>query len=227
MKKYGLLLLWHLPIALFAQSPTLRETTMLKELNLVRSNPAAYAVYVEAYLAKQLKGAEEQRGYTVNRHTVIRNGKKTVTTDTTYTGGGYDPTHINQAEVSAARELLAELRTTKPMQSLALLPCLYECAREQGLYCRSLQKMTHDNPKGKLSTRILNRCTTLRGCAENWCAGAPSIRQSMIVLLVDGSIPSRSHRRNILNATYRYAAVYDIGAVGVYRSNCWVQEFGL
>ena len=60
---------------------------------------------------------------------------------------------------------------------------------------------------------------------ENLVGGPADVREAVILLLVDDGIPSRGHRKTLLNKDWQYGATYKIGKVG-YMPNCWVQKFG-
>ena len=60
---------------------------------------------------------------------------------------------------------------------------------------------------------------------ENLVGGPESVRESVIILLIDEGIPSRGHRKTLMRPDWEYVACYKIGMVGD-MPNVWVQKFG-
>jgi len=60
---------------------------------------------------------------------------------------------------------------------------------------------------------------------ENLVGGPASVREAVIILLIDEGIANRGHRKTLLNPNWKYAAAFKIGQVGG-MPNCWVQKFG-
>jgi uncharacterized protein YkwD len=208
----------------FAQST--REKLMLREINMVRANPKAYVEFVQEYLRIQERGMAIPRTPTISTATRIANGKKTVKRDTVWTGGGFDKSHINKNAVAAAKQLIAELQKMKPTTMLTPTECLTKAAKDQGDHCKSTGKLSHTGKNGlQIHERLPKFCTKLGFGSENLAAGSVSVRESMLQLLVDGNVPDRGHRKNLLNPDHTMVGVYETGKFNMYATG-WVQEFG-
>lgn len=171
------------------------ELTMLDEINLLRSNPAGYIQYVEQY-RRELQRVE------INS-----------------SAGPPYPT---------IDELIAELRRTPALPLLEPTPCLYEVAKKHGIYQQSIKTLTHDGP-GFIQPfeRIIAGCKEMGMILgnENLISGVPSIRGSVIELLVDHGVSKRGHRKNLLNPRWKYGVTYKVGYIGQ-SPHSWVQKFG-
>ena len=204
---------------------TAREQQMVAAINRVRTQPQAYIKDIEAYIATQQQ-PKTVRVPTITTNTATRNGIKTVTRDTVWQTEVISSAQQGAAEVGAARELIAELQKTKPMPPLQPIQCLCDAAKGQGKYCQRNGKLSHAGERGNdLAARINAACAQIANGAENLGGGADTVEQALLNLLLDTRVPSRNHRKNLLNATYLYIGVSDIGKVGDY-DNCWIQDFG-
>lgn len=128
--------------------------------------------------------------------------------------------------ISTAKELIGILKKTKPMGKLTPLPCLYEVAQKHAEDQKPTGDINHQGSDGAWPwDRILKGCTDLVDGNENIVAGPSSVRQSVIILLVDDGIKSRGHRNNLINPDWKYVTCYKIGQVGE-MPNYWLQLFG-
>ena len=164
------------------------ELAMVDEINLVRSNPAGYIPYVEAYKAKILRG----EGF---------------------------------GSAAVCDELIAELRSTPPRSILKPRECLYRAARVHGEDQRPTGDTNHVGTDGSWPwDRVLRACPELTDGNENLVGGPSTVRESVMILLIDDGIPNRGHRKTMLQEDWRYVACYKIGKVGM-MPNSWVQKF--
>lgn len=123
-------------------------------------------------------------------------------------------------------ELIAELKNTNPMSLLVPSECLYTAARNHAESERSKGDIDHRGKDGLMPwDRAKNACPNMADGNENIVGGPSSVRNSVIVLLIDEGIPNRGHRKTLLNKDWRYAACYGAGTVGE-MPNCYVQMFG-
>lgn len=100
---------------------------------------------------------------------------------------------------ATANELKKELKKMKPVGALVFSKALYESCKKHGDYLAKTKKFVHS--KGNY--------------AENIQYGHNSVRYAVIDLLIDHGVPSRGHRKNILNPEYKHFAVYEVpGKVG-------------
>lgn len=183
------------PAAARATYMTADELVMLDEINLLRSNPAGYIQYVEQYRR------ELQR---------------------------YDIKSSAGSPYPTIDELIAELKRTPALPLLEPTPCLYDVAKKHGKYQQSIETLTHDGP-GFIQPfeRIIESCKEIGMILgnENLVTGVPSIRGSVIELLVDHGVSKRGHRKNLLNPRWKYGVTYKVGNIGQ-SPHSWVQKFG-
>ena len=165
------------------------ENDMLREINLMRGNPAGYVRYVREYANRANSG----QGFPVSQTTV--------------------------------NELIGELQRTQPLSILQPMPCVYEAARKHGEDIRQRGDSGHVGSDGSYPwDRVLRECPTLADGNENLVAGPSTVRDAVIMLLLDEGIPNRGHRRTMMQADWKYGATYKIGQVGIF-PNSWVQKF--
>lgn len=98
------------------------------------------------------------------------------------------------SERSAANELKNELKKMVPLRPLVFSKQLYQSCKNHGSYVSKTKKFVHS--KGDY--------------AENIQYGQSEVRNAVIDLLIDDGIPSRGHRKNILNPKNKYFAVFEI-----------------
>ncbi len=130
------------------------------------------------------------------------------------------------SSLAVCDELIAELRRTPPLSILKPTPCIYNAAKKHGLDQKARGSTGHDGSDGSWPwDRVKRECTQMTDGNENLVGGPADVREAVILLLVDDGIPSRGHRKTLLNKDWEYAAMYKIGKVG-FMPNCWVQKFG-
>ena len=130
------------------------------------------------------------------------------------------------SSLAVCDELIAELRQTPALSILRPEPCIYNAAKKHGLDQKSRGSTGHDGSDGSWPwDRVKRECTQMTHGNENLVGGPADVREAVILLLVDDGIPSRGHRKNLLNKDWVYGATYKIGKVG-FMPNCWVQKFG-
>ena len=130
------------------------------------------------------------------------------------------------SSIEVCDELIAELRNTPPLSILQPLSCIYEAAKKHGMDQKQRGSTGHNGTDGSWPwDRVKRECTELTDGNENLVGGPSSVREAVLLLLVDDGIPSRGHRKTMLNKDWKYGACYKIGQVG-FMPNCWVQKFG-
>lgn len=129
--------------------------------------------------------------------------------------------------ISAARELIDQLRRTPPLQSLEASECLYRTVKKHGDYYRETgRELDHVGRGGSnIGDRIKADCPDYADGSENLSLGVGDIRKIILWLLVDNGLPDRGHRKNLLNPKFKYCACYNAGTIGDWNDN-WVQNFG-
>ena len=127
---------------------------------------------------------------------------------------------------SVVNELVSELNALSRLSTLQPSECIYNIARKHGEDQKPLGDVNHRGRDGLSAyERITKACPSLSDATENLVAGPSSVRESVIILLIDEGIPNRGHRRALLNPKWRYVGCYKIGQVGSW-ANYWVQNFG-
>jgi uncharacterized protein YkwD/LysM repeat protein len=130
------------------------------------------------------------------------------------------------ASSATAAELIAELRNTSPMAVLQNSDCLHRAAHWHAESQRPKGDIDHQDIKGTWPwDRAKAYCTDMTDGNENIVGGPAAVRNSVVVLLLDEGIPTRGHRKNLLNRDWRQVACYAANKVGD-MPNCYVQMFG-
>jgi len=177
-----------------------RESNMIQEINLLRTNPKGYILFIEDYIGAMQNeidvgvSSKEQRFY--------------------------------KTEIKTAQELITELEQTKPLSKLEPHKGVYEAAKGHGLDMIKNKYFDHIGTDGsKPWERIMENAPELTDANENLVGGPYDIRQAVIILLVDTGIRERGHRKTLLNPDWSYVACYEIGSINTLE-NCWIQNFG-
>ncbi|MEM7104480.1 MAG: CAP domain-containing protein [Bacteroidota bacterium] len=171
-----------------------REREMIKEINLVRTNPKGYIQYIENY-KKDIQKVK------------------------------YNDIDYLERELIASDELIKQLRTMTSVSELKDHRELHNVAMGHGI---TIQKRGYSSHLGNDGTypwdRISKAVPELIDGNENLVGGAESVRDAVILLLVDSGIQGRGHRKTILQKDWEYVACYEVGEVGGIK-NYWVQNF--
>lgn len=129
---------------------------------------------------------------------------------------------VAQATVA---ELIGVLESTPPLSTLQPMRCVYDAARKHGDDIRQRGNSNHVGSDGSYPwDRVLRECPQLTDGNENLVAGPATVRDAVIMLLLDEGIPERGHRVTLMQPDWRYGATYKIGQVGSF-PNSWVQKF--
>ena len=127
--------------------------------------------------------------------------------------------------IQTAVELIDELRTAQPLNTLKPKQCLYNTAVNHGKDEKRNGASSHQGSDGSWPwDRILKGCPDLQDGNENLVGGPDDIRRAVMLLLVDDGIPNRGHRKAILNPAWKYVACHKVGTIGS-MPNSWVQNF--
>ena len=162
------------------------EKDVVLELNKVRSNPQKYA---EMYIKPRLvyfDGSYNGRGYSEpGKITLITNeGKKSV------------------------EECYNVLKGTKNMSALKPSKGMSSAAKGHVLEQGKRGTVGHNRADGSSFSTVMNRYGSWGGiCAENISYGKGDARAIVIQLLVDDGVPSRGHRKSVIDSYF--------GVVGV------------
>ncbi len=129
-------------------------------------------------------------------------------------------------DMVVVNELKAELRKLSALSQLQPKECVYTAARKHGQDQIRVGEANHNGSDGKgPRERILYECSDLREGTENLAGGMADIRETVVTLLIDDGIPSRGHRKALLNPNWKYVACYNVGMVGT-MPHSWIQKFG-
>lgn len=171
-----------------------RARQMIKEINLVRTNPQAYIQEVQAY-REQVKNTE------------------------------FSDSNYATEQLRAIDDLIRELQIMSPMATLLPRLTLHKTAQKHGMEILTNDRPSHVGSDGSYPwDRITRDDPALEDGNENLVGGPENVKESLMLLLVDASIPGYGHRRALLNPTWKYVACYEIGTVGG-TPNYWVQCF--
>ncbi len=173
------------------------EQAVVAELSLARTNPVAYAKFLEATLPYyQDKYFREPNQITI----VTEEGKK------------------------AVLEAIAFLKKQAPVGALTASKGLSLAARDHVKDTGPSGIIGHTGKDGSTLVQRINRYGKWQGsCAENIDYGNDDARKIVISLIVDDGVSSRGHRTNIFAPTSTRVGVA-IGPHKVYRNMC-VMDF--
>ena len=175
---------------------TTREKNMIKEINLIRSNPKGYIPIVEEYI-------KNQRASIIN----VVSGKKYIL-----------------EEIEVAKELIRELKRTASMPVLSPDKGVYRAAKLHGQEGKRKGSLDHTGKNGSWPWDRITKEAGYRNGGENLVGGLSDVRESVLILLIDSGIENRGHRKALLNPKWKYVACYEVGKVGD-MPYYWVQNF--
>ncbi len=162
---------------------TTREKEMIKEINLVRSNPKGYIPLVREY-RKQVE-------------------------NTTFTDPNFAKEELKAIEdLIKELELMSPIAILQPREQLHNtakkhgdeLKSLNKTGHVGADGSYPWDRITRDDAE-------------LEDGNENLVGGPEEVRQSVMLLLVDSGIPGYGHRKTLLNPTWKYVACYEAGEV--------------
>jgi hypothetical protein len=202
------------------------EKAMIREINLLRSDPSGYLVYIDAYVAETKKHPEKigsgQMKYSLTFNYELVDGvEKLKRIDTVWMD---KPENESEAIESLRKDLLS----TQPLSILKPDKGIYEAvksyAKDQDAHAWTLKHIGSDGSWPW--ERIRKFSPGMQEGNENIASRfpEPAVRQIIIQLLVDTGIPGYGHRYNLLDPRWTHVACYDAGLKeGMYR---WLQNFG-
>jgi uncharacterized protein YkwD len=130
-----------------------------------------------------------------------------------------------QTERNAGEELIRELRFMPPLPLLRPSEELYKVAKKHGKDMKENKMINHRGSDNSLPEDRIRDSTHLIG-SENLVAAGRSVRESVIMLLVDAKDSAgREHRKTILNPAWEFIACFAAGTVSEV-PNTWVQLLG-
>lgn len=174
------------------------EQAVIAEINLVRKNPARYAQLYLAPLRSRYDG------------NVVR-----------FPGGSAIMTNEG---VSALDECISDLQRAQPAPPLSPRRELALAARDHVRDQGRNGSIGHDGSDGSSTFARINRYGRwMYSAGENISYGYHDARSIVAALLIDDGMPSRGHRKNLLNNSFKLVGV-NIGPHRVYGDMC-VMDF--
>jgi uncharacterized protein YkwD len=177
---------------------TVTELEVIMEINLLRSDPAGYArTYLEPF-----------RKYYHGKLLRLP---------------GRNPIATKEG-IAALDECILELENSSPTPVLSPCKGLAQAARDLADDQGSTETTGHTGNDGSdMSTRIERYGRWDGSVAENISYGFNEARHIVIALLIDDNVPSRGHRKNLLDNSFNLVGV-TIGPHQRYRAMC-VMDF--
>lgn len=158
------------------------ENEIIAEINLARAQPQAYASYLE----------ELKRYYVGNQ--IRRPGK---------------PAEATVEGVAALDEAIQFLRVARPLPPLQIFKGMSMAARDHANDLGTSGNTGHRGNDGSTpNARVSRYGEWANNVGENIVYQAmTTARESVMGLIVDDGIPTRGHRKNLFDATYRAAGI--------------------
>jgi uncharacterized protein YkwD len=157
------------------------EKAVLEEMNLARTNPTAYAAYLEAW-RQYYKGK-------------------------TFRQPGSAPVETIEG-ASALEEAIKYLRSAKPLPPLQLSKGMCLGAKDQAFDQGQTGDVSHQGKDKSFSWERVTRYGEWKTpVSENIAYDSGTAREIVINLLIDDGVSTRGHRNNIFNSSYLVTGV--------------------
>jgi uncharacterized protein YkwD len=204
------------------------EQKIIREINMVRTNPQRYLKYVQEYYALLHKPKAKPVMAVNTRYTYDSWGNQQILGHDTVWADVVENKQVQKEEkelMEAVEELMTVLAAARPLNVLYPSPCLTQAAREQGVYCKEIGNLTHSGRTGKeFDVRLKSFCGNIATGSECIAGGAASARQTVLMWLIDDGLATRNHRNILLDPQTKQIGIFQIGKVGDL-SNSWVADF--
>ena len=188
------------PTAAFAETDgtSVSATSLVREMNLARENPAGYAAYIE-----------NVRSHFDGSQVVLPGG-----------------TRVRSKEgVRALDDAIRFLRQARPQAPLALSTGMSRAAAD---HCadQAAGRRGHDGSDRSSPGARISRYGEWSGAwGENLAYGKTNARDIIMALIIDDGLPARKHRKNIFNPKFNVAGAA-FGPHAVYRTVCSIDFAG-
>lgn len=193
MKNVITILILAISFVSFGQTFTSKDSAMIAEINVLRANPASYIPKVEKYIKVcEMKQAK------------ANNGNLVTTTD-------------YSKHIEAAKELIAELESISSLPLLIPNVDMFTVTEAHAEYLSSIGKVSHTDANGNTATERMSG-VNVKNVTENIVTDNGIITSAILVLLVDGDIDGRGHRKNLLDPNAKFISVHTTG-------DYWVMNF--
>ena len=199
-------------LSVFSYGQTSVESEMITEINEIRKDPKSYIPKVESYIKTQEKFISFLDSPNVTSSTKSTEMKSDKNNNLVPTGKVTSGGSIFTKRITAAKELIKVLESTKPLDTLVFDSTVYKVTKSHGEYLTSIGKVGHYDKDGN---RPYVRFKNIGNVSEN-VAGTDS--KTLLRLMLDVGVPNRGHRTNILDPNVKYVAIH----IDVY---CTVQNF--
>lgn len=164
-----------------AQDLSTLEQGIVRELNVARTDPARYSAFL----------LERRAHYNGKR--IERAGK---------------PTILTEEGVAAIDEAIAALRRLAPRTPLTVSAGMSRGARDHARDIGPAGAIGHRGLRGSWPTERVNRYGEWRHAMGEAISYGPSTAPEVVVsLIVDDGVPSRAHRRSLLDPAFRVVGV--------------------
>lgn len=179
---------------------TATEKAVIIEVNMVRTNPAAYATNflepLRAYYSGKLLRYPGEIALSINEG------------------------------VRALNECIKVLKNARPLHPLVPKKGLTLCARDHLRDQAGTGETGHEGSDGSNTFTRMNRYGKWNTSAgENISYGNSEARKIVTTLLIDDGVPSRGHRKNLLNRSFNFIGV-GVGPHKLYKSMCVIDLAG-
>lgn len=173
-------------------SQTKEEVYMMYEINKIRKNPKSYIHVVENYIKKNELMIEV---LTKNKNLKVN----IVSHSDDY--GRLTGVDVINLKIKAAKDLINDLKTVEPMDTLTFDKKMYKTTVKHGKYLESIESLTHFGPNNQ---KISDRIKFSNTCGENLATE----NDALINLMVDYGAEDYGHRYNILNKEFKQISIY-------------------
>jgi uncharacterized protein YkwD len=175
------------------------EKEIVKEVNLARTDPGAYASWLRGQ-RQYYRGAQHRRP-------------------------GEAPIRTTEG-LTAVDEAIRRLEKQRPVGALAYSRGLSLAARDLVAAQGASGGFGHRGPDGSMpSDRIERHGQWESAIGENVAYGQRTARDVVAAFIVDDGVPGRGHRKNLFNAAFRVMGV-DCGPHSSYGTTCAITFAG-
>ena len=186
--------------------------SMIYEINKIRKNPKSYVPTVEAYIESCEKLIQLMDSPNIKVTTKSTEVKLNKNNDMVPTGKTTSGVSIYHKRILVAKELIKELETMTPLDTLVFDSTMYIVTKSHGEYLTCISKIGHyDKNCDGSSVRFKNIGNVSENVANN--GGNP-----LLALMIDYGVSNSGHRKNLLDPNVKYISVF-------INNHCTVQNF--
>jgi uncharacterized protein YkwD len=175
-----------------AEDGSVTASSLVRETNVARQNPARYASYVEA-----IRSSFDGQHYTMPGGTKVR----------------------SKEGVRALNDAIRFLQHASPQSALILSPGMCRASADHCADQAGGRKGHDGSDRSNPSARISRYGDWGGGWGENISYGKTNARDIVLALIIDDGLPARKHRKNIFNPNFNVVGAA-FGPHAVYRTVC-------